>query len=130
MRFQDTFASPAKRLVDLGSASATSATSSTSSTAGSSTDSLRQLIAADIKTAYGSEATESDYSYWLPKLQGPCDSGFVTSGQMTGTEYWHRRMLGWQAGGSDMATSGPYAGSPDANGPVPSATDVVGALAE
>ena len=25
----------------------------------------------------------------------------ITSGQMSGTEYWHRRMLGWEAGGSD-----------------------------
>ena len=87
---------------------------------------LKQLISADIKTAYGRDATEADFGYWLPKLQAPCDSGFVTSGQMTGTEYYHRRMLGWQAGGSDVATSGPYAGSPDAHGPVPSATDVVG----
>ena len=91
-------------------------------------DPYRQLIAADMRMAYGREATQGDYDYWLPKLQGECDSGFVTSGQMTGTEYWHRRMLGWQAGGSDRATSGPYAGGSDAHGPVPSATDVVSAL--
>ncbi len=91
----------------------------------SATESFRQLIAADIKLAGNREATDADYAYWLPKLQGPCDSGFVTSGQMTGTEYWHRRLLGWQAGGSDMAVGGPYAGSPDAHGPVPSATDMV-----
>jgi hypothetical protein len=87
---------------------------------------LKQLIDADLKTAYGRPATESDYAYWLPKLQEPCDSGFVTSGQMTGVEYYHRRMLGWQAGGSDLATSGPYAGSPEARRPVPSAIDVMG----
>lgn len=91
-------------------------------------DSYRELIASDIKTAYGREATDEDYAYWMPKLQGGCDSGFVTGGQMSGTEYWHRRMLGWQAGGSDMATSGPYAGSSDAHGPVPAATDVVAAV--
>ncbi len=90
---------------------------------------LRALIAADIKTASGREATETDYAYWLPKLQEPCDSGFVTSGQMTGVEYYHRRMLGWQAGGEDLASRGPYAGSPDRPiGPVPSAIDVVGQL--
>jgi hypothetical protein len=91
------------------------------------TDSLRKLIASDMRLANGREATETDYAYWLPKLQEPCDSGFVTSGQMTGVEYYHR-MLGWQAGGSDMATSGPYAGSPEARAPVPSAVDVVGEL--
>lgn len=91
-------------------------------------DQLKQLIASDMKTAYGREATDADYGYWLPKLQSPCDSGFVTSGQMTGVEYYHRRMLGWQAGGADQATSGPYAGSSDAHGPVPSATDVVGPI--
>jgi hypothetical protein len=89
---------------------------------------LKQLISADIKTASGREATQADFDYWLPKLQEPCDSGFVTSGQMTGVEYYHRRMLGWQAGGADMATQGPYAGSPEARGPVPSATDVVGPI--
>ena len=91
---------------------------------------LKALIDADMKSAYGHAATEADYGYWLPRLQSPCDSGFVTSGQMTGVEYYHRRMLGWQAGGSDMATSGPYAGSPEAHGPVPSALEVVGALSE
>ena len=89
---------------------------------------LKQLIDADMKTAFGRPATDGDYAYWLPMLQSPCDSGFVTSGQMTGVEYYHRRMLGWQAGGTDQATSGPYAGSPEANGPVPSAVDVVGPL--
>ena len=88
----------------------------------------KQLINADMMLAYGRPATDDDYNYWLPKLEGPNDSGFVTSGQMTATEYWHPRMLGWQAGGSDQATSGPYAGSSDAHGPVPSATDLVGPL--
>jgi len=92
-------------------------------------DPLRTLIAADIKTASGREATEADYDYWLPKLQSPCDSGFVTSGQMTGVEYYHRRMLGWQAGGADQATSGPYAGGSEAHGPVPPATEVMGVFA-
>ena len=97
--------------------------------ASGSTEQLRRLIAADIKLSSGGrEATERDYAYWLPMLQGPCDSGYVTSGQMTGVEYYHRRMLGWQAGGADMAVAGPYAGSPDARGPVPSAVDVVGPL--
>ena len=81
-----------------------------------------------MKTAFGRPATSEEYAYWLPMLQSPCDSGFVTSGQMTGTEYYHRRMLGWQAGSADQATSGPYAGSSEANGPVPSAVDVVGPL--
>ena len=95
----------------------------------SSTEQLRKLIAADVRLAGGREATERDYAYWLPMMQSPCDSGFVTSGQMTGVEYYHRRMLGWQAGGEDRAISGPYAGSPDRpNGPVPSAVDVVGPL--
>ena len=61
-------------------------------------------------------------------LQSPCDSGFVTSGQMTGVEYYHRRMLGWQAGAADLAIAGPYAGGPEARGPVPSAVDLVGPL--
>lgn len=88
-------------------------------------ESYLELIDKDIQTAYGRKATQADYEYWLPKFEGPCDSGFVTNGQMTGTEYWHRRLLGWQAGGQDMATSGPYAGSPNAQGPVPRAIDVV-----
>lgn len=89
---------------------------------------FRQLIDTDMRLAYGRPANDDDYNYWLPKLSGPNDSGFVTSGQMSDTEYWHRRMLGWQAGGSDQATSGPYAGSSDARGPVPSFTDLVGQL--
>jgi hypothetical protein len=88
-------------------------------------ESYRALIAADIRTAYGREATDQDYAYWLGKLEGPNDSGFVTSGKMTATEYWHRRMLGWQAGGADVATSGPYAGGGGPHGDVPAATDVV-----
>jgi hypothetical protein len=88
----------------------------------------RDLINADMMLAYGRPANDGDYNYWLPKLEGPNDSGFVTSGQMSATEYWHRRMLGWQAGGSDQATQGPYAGSSDAHGPVPAATDIVGQL--
>jgi hypothetical protein len=91
-------------------------------------DAYRKLINSDMKTAYGRDATQDDYKYWLPKLMGPNDSGLVTSGQMSGTEYWHRRMLGWQAGGTDQATSGPYAHSADARGPVPSASDVLKSL--
>jgi len=91
-------------------------------------DPYMKLIDADMKTAYGRDATQSDYDYWLPKLLGPNDSSLVTSGQMTGTEYWHRRMLGWQAGGADQATQGPYAHSADARGPVPSAADVLNSL--
>lgn len=87
--------------------------------------SYRKLIAEDIKTAYGREATDEDYTYWLEKLQGPNDSGFVTSGKMGATEYWHRRMLGWQAGGSDVALHGPYAGGGGPHGDVPAATDIV-----
>ena len=94
----------------------------------SGTEQLRALIAADIKLASGREATSSDYAYWLPMLQSECDSGLVTSGQMTGVEYSHRRMLGWQAGGDDQAKFGPYASSPEAQGPVPSAVEVVGPL--
>jgi hypothetical protein len=85
----------------------------------------RALIAADIKASRGTEATQADYDYWLPKLMGPNDSGFVTSGQMTATEYWHRRMLGWQAGGSDVAQFGPYAGDGNQHGDVPSAASIV-----
>lgn len=110
-----------------GATAPAAASSSVGGAAPSATDSFRQLIAADIKLASGREATDADYAYWLPKLQGPCDSGFVTSGQMTGTEYWHRRLLGWQAGGSDVATSGPYAGGAE-RGPVPSVADMVGPL--
>jgi hypothetical protein len=88
-------------------------------------DQYRALIAADIKASRGTEATQADYDYWLPKLMGPNDSGFVTSGQMTATEYWHRRMLGWQAGGSDVAALGPYAGDGQQHGDVPSAASVI-----
>ena len=95
-----------------------------SSSPPSAADSFRQLVDADMRLAYGHPASEGDYAYWLPKLQGPNDSGLVTSGQMGATEYWHRRMLGWQAGGNE-ATSGPYAGGVEAHGPVPSATDMV-----
>jgi len=91
----------------------------------SNEEAYRTLIASDIKTAYGREATDEDYAYWLPKLQGPNDSGFVTGGKMSATEYWHRRLLGWQAGGADVATSGPYAGGGGPHGDVPPATGVV-----
>ena len=53
------------------------------------TDQLKKLIASDIMTAGGRVATQADYDYWLPKLQSPCDSGFVTSGQMTGVGYYY-----------------------------------------
>jgi hypothetical protein len=62
-------------------------------------DSLRGLIAADVKLARGSEATDADYAYWLPKLQGDMDH----------LDYWHKRLLGWEAGGADVAKFGPYA---------------------
>jgi hypothetical protein len=71
---------------------------------------LKQVIAGDIRTAYGREATDADYSYWLGKMEGPCDSSMVTSGQMSALEYWHQRLLGMGAGGSDVARFGPYAG--------------------
>ncbi len=103
----------------------TSVGATRTSSAADSTEAYKALIRADLQTAYGRDATQADFDYWLPKLQGPCDSSFVTSGQLSGTEYWHRRLLGWQAGGPDLATAGPYAGSPDAHGPVPSATEVV-----
>jgi len=85
----------------------------------SAEEQFRKLIAADVKAARGSEATQADYDYWLPKLMGPNDSGFVTSGQMSATEYWHRRMLGWQAGGPDAARFGPYSGDGQEHSAVP-----------
>ena len=85
---------------------------------------FRKLIAADILSSGGRVANATDYAYWLPMLQSPCDSGLVTSGQMTGTEYYHRRILGWQAGGDDVAKFGPYAGGVE-RGPVPSAIEVM-----
>jgi hypothetical protein len=91
----------------------------------SADEAYRALIDADMRTAHsGRPATADDYAYWLPKLEGGCDTSLVTGGQLTATEYWHRRMLGWEAGGSDAATSGPYQGGEQV-GPVPSATDVV-----
>lgn len=70
---------------------------------------LKQVIAGDIRTACGRQATDADYAYWLPKMEGPCDSSMVTSGQMSALEYWHQRLLGMGAGGGDMARFGPYA---------------------
>ena len=86
---------------------------------------FRSLIQADMRTAYNREATAQDYDYWLPKLLGPNDSGLVTGGSLSATEYWHRRMLGWQAEGKDQAVAGPYARSSEAHGNVPSAQQVV-----
>ncbi|MFN8606762.1 MAG: hypothetical protein U0931_04480 [Vulcanimicrobiota bacterium] len=92
----------------------------------SARDAYISLIRQDIAIAYdGRPVSEKDLNYWLPKLEGGCDAAEVRSGQMTSTEYWHRRLLGWRAGGQDMATSGPYAGSSEARGPVPSAAEVV-----
>jgi hypothetical protein len=71
---------------------------------------LRTMVSQDIKTAYGRDATQADFDYWLPKLKSDNDSSYVTSGKMSSMDYWHNRLLGWQAGGPDTATQGPYAG--------------------
>lgn len=60
----------------------------------------RGLIDRSLKTAYNRNATDTDYSYWLPKLEGDPNN----------TNYWEQRLLGQGAGGADVATSGPYAG--------------------
>ncbi len=78
--------------------------------AASSDADLRAMVRQDLWVAYGREATETDFEYWLPKLKGECDSGYVTGGQMSAIDYWHNRLLGWQAGGEDVAKAGPYAG--------------------
>lgn len=84
-----------------------------------------ELINKDFQIAFHRKPSDTEYKYWMEKLQGPNDSGLVTSGQMTATEYWHRRMLGWQGGGADIVPYGPYAGSSEAHGEVPKATDLV-----
>src|SRR5438876_8103 len=77
----DSFQSSKKAPVNLTGASASQAPASEA-------DGYKKLIAADIKTAYGRDATQADFDYWLPKMTGPNDSGFVTGGQMSATEYW------------------------------------------
>lgn len=73
---------------------------------------LKQVIDADAWATQGHGASQADYDYWLSKMQGDNDSGFVTSGQMSAMEYWHRRALGWQAGGADKPPYGPYSDDP------------------
>lgn len=86
---------------------------------------IRKIVSSDIRTAYGREATDKDYSYWMEKFTGYNDSGFVTGGQMSSDEYWHRRLLGWQAGGEDVAKFGPYAGGGEAKGRVPPVSSII-----
>lgn len=75
--------------------------------------------------AYGTPPDAGTVDYWLRKFDGRevNVSGYVTSGQMTSTDYWFKRLIGWQAGGRDVAQFGPWAGSgsggPNGNGRVP-----------
>ena len=75
------------------------------------------MIRADFHASAGRDPTEADTTYWLGLTQGDNDSVLVTSGQMTAMDYWHKRMLGWQAEGPDAAQYGPY--SADPSRPVP-----------
>lgn len=59
---------------------------------------LRQIIQTDSQASQHRDATAKDYGYWLPMMLGTPDPG-----------YWHKRLLGWEAGGDDMAKFGPYA---------------------
>jgi hypothetical protein len=79
---------------------------------------LRQLIAKDIQFAYGREATQRDFDYWLPKL----------AADPYNLDYWHKRLLGWQAGGDDVAKNGPYAGGGGPRGHLSTVEEVVGAV--
>ncbi len=60
--------------------------------------SVDEAIAAANQIAYGGQQKHKDKSYW--------DAMFAKD-----PEYTWKRMLGWQAGASDAATSGPYAGA-------------------
>ncbi len=60
---------------------------------------LREVIQTDAQASQGRDATQTDYDYWLPKMQADADH----------LDYWHKRLLGWQAGGADAPKYGPYA---------------------
>lgn len=62
---------------------------------------LTSALQAANKIAYGGTAKHTDPSYWQSLWQQD-------------PAYAWKRMLGWQAGGSDAATSGPYAGQSSA----------------
>lgn len=67
---------------------------------------LRDTIRQGIMTAYGREATDNDYNYWTSKW-----AELTARGQQIGDpNYAYNRLLGMGAGGSDIATSGPFAG--------------------
>jgi hypothetical protein len=87
-----------------------------------------KLIEQDAQVTTHQPATMDGFKYWLEKYTGPCDSGFVTGSppQMTPTEYWHRRALGWQAGDQDLPPFGPYGKTQDS--PLQSADDEMKSL--
>jgi hypothetical protein len=87
-----------------------------------------KLIEQDAQVTTHQPATMEGFQYWLQKYEGPCDSGFVTGSppQMTPTEYWHRRALGWQAGDQDQPPFGPYGKTQDS--PLQSADDEMKSL--
>lgn len=63
-------------------------------------NSLKSMIDYGLKTAYGRQATDKDYNYWITQIQ-------AKPGDMN---YWLQRLLGQGAGGADTALYGPYAG--------------------
>jgi len=67
---------------------------------------LRQALETASRVAYGGKpVSDSDVNYWQQMWNKDPD-------------YTFKRMLGWQAGGSDVAQSGPYAGGGGAQPPL------------
>lgn len=67
------------------------------------TQQLRTMIRQAGWMAYGREATENDYTYWV---------GDILSDPNGWSDYWWKRLLGWEAGGADVALYGDYASQP------------------
>lgn len=66
-------------------------------------------IRAGIGDAYDREASDGDLTYWRGKLPEMVARGI----EIGIPDYPWKRLIGWQAGGADVARYGPYANPPN-----------------
>lgn len=67
-------------------------------------DSIRRIVWRCIWMARGEAPVEGDYAYWVPLWPGLVARGV----EINHPNYAEDRVLGWQAGGADVARFGPY----------------------
>jgi hypothetical protein len=78
-------------------------------------DQIRRVLWRCIWQSRGSAPVAADYAYWVPMWPGLVARGV----EINHPNYGEDRVLGWQAGGTDVAAYGPFANPPSAPHAVP-----------